>query len=144
MPERTTADLPALLDALGQAHAAGTADGSWGLVDNGPRDPLTRYEVRDDEGTVAVCTDDNNETATAGSQRADLIVAAVNHLPALTATVRAVLALADELDTEARRHDDAEPVSSDGLSRMILAARHCRENADRIRATVTAGIGGRR
>ncbi|MGZ4621478.1 MAG: hypothetical protein ACXVGF_04680 [Blastococcus sp.] len=53
--------------------------------------------------------------------------------------LRRVEELAEELDAEAARHDDAEPISTDGLTRMILAARHCRDHADRIRAALNGG-----
>ena len=77
------------------------------------------------------------DTATRqGATDAALIVAAVNHLPALVSALRAVADLADELEAEARRHDDAEPVTTQDLHRMILAAKHCRAHARDLRAAL--------
>ena len=71
-----------------------------------------------------------------GSADAALIVAAVNAVPALTSALRAVADLADEWEAEARRHDDAEPVTTEDLHRMILAAKHCRAHARDLRAAL--------
>jgi hypothetical protein len=60
--------------------------------------------------------------------------------PRLTAAVRAALALAAELEGDAERHRDAEPVSTDGLSRAITAERHCRYAADRLRSALAAAF----
>ncbi len=65
-----------------------------------------------------------------------LIVAAVNHLPALTSALRAVADLADQWEAEAKRHDDAEPVTTQDLTRTILAAKHCRAHARDLRAAL--------
>lgn len=69
--------------------------------------------------------------------RAEAIAAAL--ADAEQQAVAPVLALAEELEAEAARHDDAEPVSRDGLTRMILAARHCREHAHRIWQAAAGG-----
>jgi hypothetical protein len=76
---------------------------------------------------------------------AALIVAAVNALGELIADARryralrdAVEGLAERWEADADRHDDALPVSGDGLIRMILAARFARMNASDLRATLAA------
>lgn len=105
MPQQaTTTDLRDLLDELDRAHAAGTADGPWRAVDNGTRFGAEyRYEILDDEGSVAVCSDDNDATATTGAERTELIVAAVNRLPRLAAALRNVLLFADTIDGQDER-----------------------------------------
>jgi hypothetical protein len=58
------------------------------------------------------------------------------------ARLTAVLDLADQWEAEAKRHDDAEPINTDGLMRMILAARSCRTHARDLRAAVAAPLAG--
>jgi hypothetical protein len=74
-----------------------------------------------------------------------LAAAAIAAMPVsrAEAAVRRVEALADKWDADAKRNDDAEPVSSDGLTRMILAARYLRMNAADLRAALaTPQTGG--
>ena len=80
-----------LLDQLDQARAAATP-GPW-QVESGdvwtvPEFDLHRFDVMGEQVAKTDLVDAD----------ASLIVAAVNHLPQLTAALRAVLALADERD----------------------------------------------
>lgn len=61
------------------------------------------------------------------------VASAVEPLLAAQAAAAQVWDLADELDAYAQQCDDAEPVSTDGLMRMILGARLSRDAASRIR-----------
>lgn len=125
------------LDELDAAREAATP-GPWFAWDRGVGWHLA---VEDPTGVNHLpgrphLVPEGSRTDLARAEDAALIVAAVNALPVLTSALRAVADLADELDEAAKRADDAEPVTSDDLTRMILGARFSRDHAARIRAVL--------
>lgn len=71
-----------------------------------------------------------------GSARCDDPYAWCDRSEQLDGVRERVRALAEKWESQAQRYDDAEPVSTDGLSRMILAARLLREHAADLRAAL--------
>jgi hypothetical protein len=125
-----TADVRGWLRRLDETHRQATGDGEWRALDYGSQFGAEyRYEIVDDEGTVAICSDDNDATATTGAQRTAAIVAEHNAVPALVAALTAVLDLADELEREWKREVCAEAFA-------------IRDAAARIRAAVAAPLAG--
>jgi hypothetical protein len=119
-----TADVTGLLDALDAAHAAATP-GPWQY------DPESPGEVWDGDdrwpGVIA--------TATEGADAA-AIVAEHNASPRLVAALRAVLALADEIDEDAARQAPAAGLSAEDYARSWRA-----DAPNRIRSAVVAALG---
>lgn len=60
--------------------------------------------------------------------------------PDTTTALARVEALADQWESDAARADAAEPLNTDGLIRMILAAKHCREHARELRAALDPSV----
>jgi hypothetical protein len=111
--------LTALLDGLDRLRAA-ASEGPWTVEADGYGvDCLVTRPGPGGPGLVAAAI---SKTADAA-----LIVAAVNAAPRLTAAVRATLALADELTTEAEHSGPAK-----GAAYRIAA--------DRLRTTITAAF----
>jgi hypothetical protein len=131
-----TADVRGRLRRLDETHRQATGDGEWRALDYGSQfGAECRYEIVDDEGTVAICSDDNDATATTGAQRTAAIVAEHNALPALVAALTAVLDLADELEAASDL-----PTTHGEFDRGVAA--HQRDAAERLRAAVAAPLAG--
>jgi hypothetical protein len=147
-----TADVRGRLRRLDETHRQATGDGEWRALDYGSQfGAECRYEIVDDEGTVAICSDDNDATATTGAQRTAAIVAEHNALPGLVAALTAVLDLADELDADSKdamgRADAARSRGRESGARELYTAnvRHARvaaHAASAIRAAVAAPLAG--
>lgn len=153
-----TRDLLALLDQLDALRRNGTP-GTWGVgnetdivteVEQTSRGSYRyRYEVarlddwRDQASGRPTSSDDDDDNPAQAQEDAALIVAAVNHLPKLTAALGAVLDLAAQYEQEAARVDEALKSFTrhdDVCMELSRSASANRNTANRIRTAITTAL----